>query len=109
MEAITMTFLRVIKQNDICNLLLKHMDIANRKFSYNRNSDVLLFWDIIIAIISMYSFWIINLFLNFFTAEVHCLPQWQPFWQFGNATQILYWYHNMITDSYIVFMAYKNT
>ena len=38
-----MKFLRVIEQNDICNLLLKKMDIANREFSYNRNSGVLLF------------------------------------------------------------------
>ena len=43
MEPITMKFLRIIEQNDICNLLLKNMDIANRKFSYNRNDDVLLF------------------------------------------------------------------
>ena len=43
MEPITVKFLRAIEQNDICNLLLKNMDIANRKFSYNRNGDVLLF------------------------------------------------------------------
>ena len=40
MEPITMEFLRVIEQNDICNLLLKNMDIANRKFIYNRNGDI---------------------------------------------------------------------
>ena len=62
MEPITMKFLRVMEQNDVCNLLLKNLDIANRKFSYNRNGDILLFWDIII--ISMYSFWIINLFYS---------------------------------------------
>ena len=28
MEPITMKFLRVMKQNDICNLLLQNMDIA---------------------------------------------------------------------------------
>ena len=38
-----MKFLRVMEQNDICNLLLKNMDIVNRKFSYNRNRDILLF------------------------------------------------------------------
>ena len=38
-----MKFLRVIEQNDICNLLLKNMNIADRKFSSNRNGDVLLF------------------------------------------------------------------
>ena len=38
-----MKCLRVMKQNDIRNLLLKNMDIANRKFSYNRNGDILLF------------------------------------------------------------------
>ena len=38
-----MKFLRVIKQNDIYNLLLKNMDIAKRRFSYNRKGDVLLF------------------------------------------------------------------
>ena len=27
-------FLHVIEQNDICNLLLEKMDIANQKFSY---------------------------------------------------------------------------
>ena len=43
MERITMKFLRVIEQNDVCNLLLKNMDIANRQFSYNRNGDVLHF------------------------------------------------------------------
>ena len=43
MEPVTMTFLRVMEQNDICNLLLKNMDIANQKFSYNRNGDILLF------------------------------------------------------------------
>ena len=37
-----MKFLRVMEQNDICNLLLKNMNIANRKFSYNRNGDILL-------------------------------------------------------------------
>ena len=36
-----MKFLRVMEQNDICNLL-KNMDIANRKFSYNRNGDIFL-------------------------------------------------------------------
>ena len=43
MEPITMKFLRVMEQNDISNLLLKNMDIADRKFSYNRNGDILLF------------------------------------------------------------------
>ena len=43
MEPITMKFVRVMEQNDICNLLLKNMDIANRKFSYNQNGDILLF------------------------------------------------------------------
>ena len=43
MELITMKFLRVIEQNDICNLLLKNVGIANRKLSYDRNGDVLLF------------------------------------------------------------------
>ena len=43
MEPITMKFLRVKEKNDICNLLLKNMDIANRKFSYYRNGDILLF------------------------------------------------------------------
>ena len=38
-----MKFLRMMEQNDICNLLLKNMDIAKRKFSYNRNDDILLF------------------------------------------------------------------
>ena len=38
-----MKFLRVMKQNDTCNLLLKNMDIANWKFSYTRNGDMLLF------------------------------------------------------------------
>ena len=38
-----MKFVRVMEQNDICNLLHKNMDIANRKFSYNRNRDILLF------------------------------------------------------------------
>ena len=38
-----MKCLRMIEQNDIRNLLLKNMDIANRKFSYNRNGDVPLF------------------------------------------------------------------
>ena len=38
-----MKFLRVMEQNDICNLLLKNMDIAKRKFSYNRNGDMLFF------------------------------------------------------------------
>ena len=38
-----MKFLRAMEQNDICNLLLKNMDIANRKFSYNRNGDILPF------------------------------------------------------------------
>ena len=40
MEPITMKFLRVAEENDICNLLLKNMDIANWKFSSNRNGDV---------------------------------------------------------------------
>ena len=43
-----MKFLHVIEQNDICNLLLKKMDIANWKFSYNRNTGLLLFRKIII-------------------------------------------------------------
>ena len=43
MEPITMKFVRVMEQNDIWNLLLKNMDIKNRKFSYNRNGDILLF------------------------------------------------------------------
>ena len=44
MEPITMKFLRVAEENDICNLLLKNMDIAN--------------WngDVKIIFISMYSF-----------------------------------------------------
>ena len=62
MEPITMKFLRAMEQNDICNLFLKNMDNSNRKFSYNRNGDILLFCDIII--ISMYSFSIINLFCS---------------------------------------------
>ena len=37
-----MEFLHVIEQNDICNMFLKKMDIAKRKFSYNRNSGILL-------------------------------------------------------------------
>ena len=43
MKPITMKFVRVMEQNDICNLLHKNMDIANRKFTYNRNGDILLF------------------------------------------------------------------
>ena len=43
MEPITMKFLRVMEENDICNLLLKNMDIVDQKFSYNRNGDVVLF------------------------------------------------------------------
>ena len=46
MEPITMKVVRVMGQNDICNLLLKNMDIANRKFSYNRNGDILPFFEI---------------------------------------------------------------
>ena len=38
-----MKFLRVMEQNDICNLLLKNMGIANRKVIYNRSGDILLF------------------------------------------------------------------
>ena len=54
MEPITMKFLHVIEQNDICNLLLKKMDINNR------NTGLLLFRKIII--ITTYSSWLINLY-----------------------------------------------
>ena len=43
-----MKFLHVIEQNDICNLVVKKIDIANRMFSYNRNTGLLLFRKIII-------------------------------------------------------------
>ena len=43
MEPITMRFLHVIEQNDNRNLLLKKMDIANRKFGCSRTSGLLLF------------------------------------------------------------------
>ena len=43
MEPITMKFLRAMEPNDIRNLLLKNLDNANRKFSYNRNSDIQFF------------------------------------------------------------------
>ena len=51
----TMKFLHVIEQNDICNYgYLKNIDIANRKFSHNRNSGLALFQKIII--ITIYNF-----------------------------------------------------